>query len=412
MVQELQIGRVGLDVDLIDPEQVRVIAAASRRVSLRGVLISDTLAETQALRDELAAQVNPSKVIPVTWTGDALLDGFYRLRSASIDLRSLNDRGFFPFQAEVERLGTDADLVFRSRITGTVLTNDMTVTEAESAPFHAPPRGHVAYDPGATVPSSISRTGESGAVLVYVDVDFAVDPYFSVAAGAWYAGAVKVSSGSPLRLRSGDTIENPTPNDWRLENELVRVSPNGTGGRLDVEHHDGTQWETAKVWRIQVAGGDVGEWTYAAILRNDPEECAVRLTRTVSAGGVITLDLALRRGSRFVSGFLTHNAAATLKVVQATAEASSTNTPSGASAPVAVVKSSNDADGNRAVVGSSSTFVADLTNCGLSIASTTELDFFIGSRIDGSGSQAGDGTSDLCLQYLGHVSEETISTRR
>ena len=142
------------------------------------------------------------------------------------------------------------------------------------------------------------------------------------------------------------------------------------------------------------------------------DEAAIRLTRDVSVGGRYTLDLSLRRGSRFVEGFLTRHAAATLKVVQNTAEASSNHTAAGATSPVAVVKTGNDADGNRAVVGSAKSFTSDLTNCGLSKASTTVLDFYIGSRIDGSGSQAGDGTGELSLQYLAVLAAETVALRR
>ena len=409
----LTIGRVGLDVDIVDPDKVRESAARNgRRLSLRGVLLGSTLAESQALRDELLAAAELGRVSPVTWTGDASLDGFYRIRSVSVEVRSLNAAGFVPFQVELEQIGTAGDLVFRTKLTGTVAANDHGITEAESAAFHAPPRGHVAYDTGSAVPGSVVRTGSGGAIRTYRDVSFTVDPFWSIAAASsYYNAAVKVSTGATLRERAGLSVAND-PGNFRLENELVRVTPNATGGRLDVSHHDGTQWETAKVWRIQSGGADVDAWDAIAVLRNTPDECAVRLTRDVTAGGRVTLDLSLRRGSRFVEGYLTRHAAATLKVVLATAEAGTNITPTAGSGVAAVRATTNDGDGNRYVVGCAKTFVSDLATGGLAIASTATLDFFIGSEIAGGGAVAGDSADDLVGQYLGVLAADTVALRR
>lgn len=408
----LVIGRVGLDVDIVDPEKVRESAAREgRRLSLRGVLLGGTLPETQALRDELLAAVGVGRLAPVTWTGDASIDGFYRIRSAAVETRSLNDRGFVPFQVDLERIGTDGDVALRSKLTGDVADNDHGITAAESAPFWAPARGAVAVDHGATVPSTLSRTGDSGAIVVFLDVSFTVDPYWTITAAGFYAGGAKASTGATLRQRAGLSVAND-PGNWRLENELVRVTPNATGGRIDVQHHDGIQYETTKVWRIQSGGADVGAWDAMAVLRNMPDETAIRLTRDVSAGGRLTLDLSLRRGSRFVEGYLTRHAAATLKIVRASAEAGMNITPTGGTGVGAVRATSNDGDGNRYVVGSAKTFVSDLTNGGLSIASTTTLDFFIGSEIAGTGAIAGDTADDLILQSLGILAAETVALRR
>ncbi len=413
MVQELQIGRIGLDVDLIDPEVYSGSGApAGQKISLSGTALGTTLAESKVLRDELVAlAAMPGIIVPITWTGDTSIDAFYRLVSASFDVQALHDRGFIRFTVNADRAGSEGDLMFRSKLVGLALANDHGITDAESAPFHAPPRGGYGYNPGSSVPSFVTRTGSDGAIQVYEDVDFDVDPWWSVSAANFYAGGAQIEFGSTLFTRSGVTTEN-LPDDWRISNELIRVSPNGSAGRLDVAHHDGTQWETAKVWRIQSGGADVGQWNAVRILRNTPEECSVRLTRDVSAGGELTLDLSVRRGSRFVTGYLSRHAAATLKVVLATAEAGATVTPSGASSAVGIDRTSNDGDGNRYIVGSARSFVNDLTNGGLSKASTTTLDFFIGSEIDGSSAAAGDTSADLCLQYLGNLAEHVITAPR
>jgi hypothetical protein len=71
----LQIGRVGLDVTLDDPEQLAEQAGDRRQLTVTGTLLAATLAETKALRDELAAMVDLGGLVPVTWTGDPNIDG-------------------------------------------------------------------------------------------------------------------------------------------------------------------------------------------------------------------------------------------------------------------------------------------------------------------------------------------------
>lgn len=405
----LTIGRVGLDVALEDPDGVTESAGTNTRaVTLRGVLLGSSLAESIALRDELENLAGSDHVVAVTWDEDSRIDGFYRVVSASVETQSLVDRGFVTFTAQLELVGKAGGVVFRSKITGTVLGNDHGVTEAESEPFHAPPRGAVAYDPGATVPSSMTRTGSGGAMTVYRDVDFAVSPYWTTPPASLYAGAATLKVGG--RVRTGVHVPN-LPTSWSLENELVRVTPVGTNGRLNFEAHDGTSWDAAVEWRITSAGAAVGEYDALTALKVTPEETIIRLTRDVSAGGALTLDLALRRGSRFLAGYLTRHAAATLGVRLNTGEAGTAITPTGAASAVAV-RSNTTTNGNRALIGSARSHSADTANTGLTKAATRTLDFFIAAEVGGAGAVSGDTAADLCLQYLGLVSEHVVGVRR
>ena len=403
---QLIIGRIAI-TNL--RELNRSTAADSDTVTFKGRLFGSMLEDVMTIRDELQALAAGRQIVAITLDTDSRTDGFYRLVSGSVQVGHLFDPFMFDFLVDATRLGTDGDLMFRSKLVGTVAQNDHGITEAEAAPFHAIPSGAYGYNPGSTVPTFVTRTGAE-AVRVFRDVDFAVDPWWSVAAADFYDGGAFIEIGGP-NARSGVTAPN-FPNDWQLSNNLIRVSPNGTGGRIDMEVHDGAVWETAKVWRIQSGGTDVGQWDAVRILRNAPEECAIRLTRDVAAGGEITLDLTLRRGSRFVTGYLTRHASATLKVVLATAEVGQTVTPTGASSAVGIERTTNDSDGNRYIIGSARSFTNDLTNGGLSKASTTTLDFFVGSEVDGSSAQSGDTSEDLCLQYLGVLAEHLIGAPR
>ena len=84
----------------------------------------------------------------------------------------------------------------------------------------------------------------------------------------------------------------------------------------------------------------------------------------------------------------------------------------GGSGVAAVRATTNDGDGNRYVVGCAKTFVSDLATGGLSIASTTVLDFFIGSEIAGTAAVAGDTADDLVGQYLAVLAADTVALRR
>ncbi len=122
-----------------------------------------------------------------------------------------------------------------------------------------------------------------------------------------------------------------------MNNALVNVTPSASAGVLDVQAYTGGAWHS-KLWTISVAGSAVAAWDSATILRNDVEQCILRLTASRNPGRA-TLDLTLRRGSRIVEGYLQSGSSATLAVHRQTLE---TNTSFAASGYV--VATSNDAD--------------------------------------------------------------------
>lgn len=410
-MSQMTIGRVGGDVALDDPETVSETAGrGGRNITFEGTLLGATLADTLALRDELQATIEAGAVIPITWVEDPRIDGYYRPAGGSTRIRSLNDRGFLEFTFSAERIGTAVDLLFRSILVSTIRSNAHGVTAAEAEPFHAPPGGHRIY---SGLIGNITRVSEDGDIVVWRDIAD-TRPTWSSTPADHLKGAARITTGG--YVRAGKTIQNNST-DWTLENGLIRVSPNVANGRLDVEHYDGIAWQT-KVWQIEVAGGsEFSRWDWVTILRNDPEECVIRLENqrvvgVTPAGGRDLLDLRLRRGSRFVEGRLSRSGSGTLKVRLTTAEAGTAVTPTGASSVVAVRATANDAQGDRYIVGSPIAHTQDLVNGGVSQSAVTALPFFIGAAVDGSLAQAGDTPEDLALQYLGHVAESIIPVRR
>ncbi len=408
----LTVGRVGLDpVSVDDPDRlvVRVRAGRGRELQLRGDLVAASLADTLALRDELAATVEHGRFVPVTWTGDSRIDGYYRLLAADVDVQSLNDRGFAPYSLRLERVGSEADVAMQSVVTGAVRSNVQGVDLAEAQPWHALPAGYTGYDPPSTPSYVVRSTADGQSAKVWYDIDVTVDPTWGIAPSAFYRAAAEIKVGG--YVRAGLSCPN-TPADWELSNGVVKIAPNGSNaGQLDVSTWTGSAWSSPKTWEIRWSGTAVNGWRSVSILRNDPEACAVRLVymRDPNAGRM-TADLLLRRGSRFVEVTLAFHVASTLEIRRATAEAGSTVTPPGATSAVAVQASADDADGQRYIAGSGESVTFDTTQGGLSRASTKTLAAFVGTVRDAA--TAGNSADDLCLQYLGYVAERVVPVRR
>jgi hypothetical protein len=128
----------------------------------------------------------------------------------------------------------------------------------------------------------------------------------------------------------------------------------------------------------------------------------VRITKSMAPGRV-TVDLTLRRGSRFVEVYVQHQFGTTLVFQRATAEATTASTGY-LTATVA------DANGHKFVIGSVRSYVADNVQGGLSKAATPTLDTFVG--VSPAAAAAGDLPADLFKQYLGVQSETVQGVRR
>lgn len=156
-------------------------------------------------------------------------------------------------------------------------------------------------------------------------------------------------------------------------------------------------------WRFEQGGSGVGVWDHLIPLRYSPEYAAIRLIQGRSGNrGRRTLDIAIRRGSRFATFFYTTTSSATLKIVRQTTDAATVVSPWG------VRDTNNDAGGNRWVVGTISTHTADTTNGGISKTAAVDFDFFIGYEQGGSGAVAGNAAADLGQQYVHHLSERVV----
>lgn|SRR5574341_129641 len=346
-------------------------------------------------------------LIPVIFTVKTDHNGYYLVEDVTSDLTNWNVDGVtntgqkFSWSVRLTRIGPDNAVDLESRLTGTARVNNFGLSAEK---WHAPSIGHYGYYTGTTQPSSMTRTSEDGAITVYRTVPADINPRWGSAVSTYMSGRVRVKLGGVER--SGVNVATAA-SGWSLNNALVNVTP-GTSGTLSVDAYDGSSYD-AKEWNTSIgasASSPTTTWEAVTILRNDPEQCTIRLLDSQSPGRSI-LDLTLRRGSRFVEGYLQTDRSTTLGVWLQNAEAGTAPASGGH-----VVATSNDAQGHKFIVGSAKTFTANTVGGGLFKDSTTTMDFFIGAVVNGTSAASGDVATVLTSQYIGAMAENTMGVKR
>jgi hypothetical protein len=361
-----------------------------------------SLLELERRREDLLGL--DGDTIPVTFTSKARLSGFYRVQSAKADLVNWTGHAVatLDWTLELVRLGTEFELDHESRLSGPLTRNTSHAVTGER--WLAPPVGHYGFWSGTTSPTAVTRTGIDGPMLVYRNVP-ATHPRWGTTTGGALAGRVRFLDDGPTE-RTGTNFT-PAATGWELANGLVRVRPLTAGGVLEVAAWDpgAGSWET-KAWDLTAAGVSLGAPRSVTLLRNQFEATVVRVLWGTSAGpGRTTVDLTLRRGSRFVELYVQASTSTTLAIVRATAE--------GATAGTGYLRATaDDAAGNRYVLGSAQAFSTDLANGGISKAATRTLDAFLGVALAGGAAVVGDQPDHLMAQYLGSPGELVVPVRR
>lgn len=363
-------------------------------------LPTDSEATTKAMHHAVLG-LSEQPFVPATFSDKASLNGFYRVGNvASFYMRQPGVAAATTARWEIPltRLGNSSDVELESRVP--TIARSTTVSSPPAPVFwHAPAVGTSTYFTGATVPgSSITRTGSEGAVPVHLSIPAGVVPRWTSTAEAYLGGSVRLLLDGVRRLGTAT----PPHATWELNNSLVRVTP-GASGSFDVACWSGGGWKSAKGYQVAVNGTAVTATPEFTVLRNEPGEVTVRLTFPSSPGRV-TVDLGLRRGSRFVTGVVKRHAAASLAVVRTAAETA-------AAATGGLRATAADGDGNRFVMGSAATVTTATGTASITRASATAFDFFVGHEV-GATPGTGDAFANLFAQYLGTSGDATRVVRR
>lgn len=394
---DVQLGRIPLRETFVATE-----SGGDRSLSLDGQESNPPLTRAQVIaRHDGINSLIVGQVIPVTFTDKPERNGYYAVNSCSSTYTEyLGEVVTADWKVALDRIGSDAETDLQSRLTGAVRLNDFSLAGER---WHAPPIGHYGYYTGSTNASTMTRTGADGTITVYRGVPANISPRWGCLPTSYLAGRVRCTTTGGQEVYGADVPL--AASGWSLSNGLVNVTTSASA-TLDVQAYTGGAYHS-KLWNVSVAGSaaSITSWDGATLLRNDPEMGILRLTKGLNPGRA-TLDLTLRRGSRFVEGYLQTGTAATLAAYRSTLE---TNTSFAASGYVTAT--ANDSDGNRFAVGSARTFTAH-TNGGVIKSAATAMDVWIGVAAGGGSAVSGDAATDLRNQYVACMPEAVYGVRR
>ena len=348
-----------------------------------------------------------NRLVPIVFQNFDDHSGWYQI--SDVNTSAINYQGevaSFSWSLQAERIGPENAVDLESRLTGVARINAHGLSGER---WHAPPAGSYAYYTGTTQPSgSVARNASDGmAISAWRSVPASTNPRWAVALGNYGNGRARVKVDGTERVATNITVG---ASGWELNNGLISASMAGVSASatLNVANWDGTVWDST-AWNINVgASSGIGFTSFdaATVLRNDYEVCTVRLVKDRNPGRTL-LDLTLRRGSRFVEGYLQNDASNLLAVYLKTAQTSTATASTGF-----VVATSNDANGNKVLVGSAGSFAGLTAQGGLSKASSTKLDFYVGAVVGGSAAASGDAATVLNSHYLTSMSEVTLGAVR
>lgn len=396
----LQVGRLTVNENFTISDQVNATTGEAS-VSLTGREIYPGVSEAVVIarQEDFISMLGRS--LPVTFSVKSTNDGFYEVKDVGANLTKWpGEATWLDWSLSLIRIGPENAVDQESRVSPVVRANDFSLTGER---WLAPPPAHYAWYSGTNPSGAVTRTlsnGE-GSIKVYRGVPANFNPRWGVTPAGYLAGRSRVLVGGVERTGVAFRISDPMT--WQLSNGLLRITPLASGGLINIEAWDGTQWE-AKAWNV-VVGSNISAFESVTVLRNDFEMVTIRLVDSLSPGRTL-LDLTLRRGARFVECFLQTMTSATLGAHLQTNETTTNNAASGY-----VVATSNDAAGNKFVAGSARTFTGDTTG-GLTKATSTSMGFFLGVVLNGSSAASGDAATDLRDQYIGAMSETVAAVRR
>ena len=391
----------GITLGRITLPRTSTVDIDGRTVEISGSMQSTTLLAATVLRQQLVNMGdNPDEpVVPVTWSEDSSVNGFYRVVSSGVQLdreRSLRGSYHHLWDVVLEQVpGWNAPLV-ESTIVGAVRTNSHSLTSTDTRPWHAVPNtaeGYTEYFSGQSSRTIAAADGSTirhydGGASTGEDHYFDAAPQFYLPAADWYDAACSIQITDQVVVGTQWLSD---PADWLLSNELVKVEPGASAGQFKVSHWDGSAWD-AVTYTLGLFATPWAALTVAPhairVLRNGPEMAGIRLAYTGMDIGTITedwsytLDLSVRRGARYIEGLFIGSGPLGQWGVGRTATEAATALTGGIRA------TANDAAGNKFVLASPRATTNDLTEGRIYATSALagSYPFMVGCDVGGAAS--------------------------
>ena len=433
----LQIGRAfdAFDVDVSSARWSGDQLSLAGDLYLGSVAAASRVGTAAGVRDRLLALQagNDERTVPVVWSEDPSIDGWYRVTASTVDYSpaSLND-GYMAWSADLAFVSGTPQV----EIVGSfgLIDNDESITTATFS------TGSIIGVPGSATDLKgiaastsyvpISRASSDGTCQVFYDLGYAASTAtYTVDPSDHYEAACSIRgtyAGIADTLVLGRDMEPLGGSNLVLSNNIVRCGFSA-GGAIQVECWDTSAWRTvgASTWGltglIVFAGGT---WTFncttssgVQILRNSPECVSVRLFNVSSGAylGRFWVDITIKRGSRLVEFHSQNDTYMNLNVTPSSAIAS-TGSPTFTGG---LRKATNDAYGNRSIVvgargrnvtsgatGPSYAWAENLVTGAISQVNVTGLDgyydapFAIGVELDGTSATSPNTAQAVAMEFF------------
>jgi hypothetical protein len=289
------------------------------QVFASGVMDETTVYPLIALRQQLLGHANnrDEPVVPVIASYDSRIDGFYRMRDASVNIDQGGHALFhYSWAASLERVSDFAAPLIESRLLAPAAIRDHDHSIPNSRLYHALPATALLRLPVPPVTTLLSsEEGDIGVGWVASDSalperDQFVDgkATYTLLPADWYDGAARIeldyADDGTFRQAVGRQIENlPGEQRWRLSNGIIRVTLEDASDLiLGISRWTGAAWSTptefylggttpAQVWDAPVS---------MAVLRNGPDRVITRLGPVETGLTPAQVDLTLTRGMPWI----------------------------------------------------------------------------------------------------------------
>lgn len=305
----LTVGRIALSETDTLSHQVNA-SSGEQSVAITGLQSMPPLTQAQARARAEDLMATLDTALPLIFTNKDNHTGFYSVKDVGTKFTDWAEAEFFKWTLSLTRIGTDNSVDMESRLASVVRLNDFALTGER---WHAPSPGAYGYFTGTTQPSGqVVRplANSEGSITVYRGIPANVHPRWGISAPNYLKGRARLLVSSQERSGIGFRIADAT--NWELNNGLVRVKPRAANGLLDIGIWDTAAWSD-KAYDITAGGAITAPFDAITVLRNDFEAVVIRLVKT-KAPGRILVDLTLRRGARFVEGYIQTDASATLGI--------------------------------------------------------------------------------------------------
>lgn len=407
------IGRVGYSSPtLAMPTSVQFNADQTK---LSGITRSTSAAQAIVLRDQLRGLANnvDEPVVPITFDSTyASYSGMYRIDGVSSDMQAGDGSNWIVrWSVDATRVGSYQQAFSESRCVVACLTNAHGITTANAAgevgaPGSAASTSPTEYSPNnaAVFDAQSIFDGADGTVFVgglktsvFTGATVPAVVRYTVPLARWYIGGVRVQMAGDYVI-GRQSVDSPT--SWTIENSLVKISASSTAGAFDVSHHDGSQWDTAKVFAIFApTAGTVNGFNHVGILRNGIEAVTIRLGLSNPGGYTAFADVTVKRGSRWVQVVVTSESGEFWGIKRTAVEAATGITGG-------IRATANDASGNRYLLSTPVAFTSDLVNGSIrTTAGTTRAFLGIGSEVAGSGAASPFTAQVQVYRFIGQAFE-------